>query len=327
MGLQQGEGLSMFRAPLTQGSGEEASAMSSLDWPHLTVCMDMGPDGFAAYHYAQRVLGLNMEALWDASHGGWRDFQRMIRDSSLMCYWLIFLVVANVGHGPFLEDSRFNGMQEAMRECWSTFSSSRCALFGEYARNIGDEAGVASAYSDEALDGLWDALPDDPCFVKKDYKCNMNRFWHGVERAWTFCSSWTKFLYFYSYMAIETDVLNSTILKKLVFRPDEASASTSSAFPGLDDRALRGGQVNALATSVLFLAERSRFYKLRAICKVSEPVEKWHRGQARRCRSAYWLSGQVRSGFMAHINELAQRLLFACPLSDEPTGATGVYRT
>lgn len=132
LGLEKG-GLSLFQVP-TDGTMAPEGASQPLNWVHGTICMDMGSDGFAGMNYAQRVLNLSIEQLHDPSHGSWRDFQRMLREGGMMCYWLLLMVVMNMVHGPWLEDSRFNTQQEAMKEIWGSFSHFRCALFVEYSR-------------------------------------------------------------------------------------------------------------------------------------------------------------------------------------------------
>lgn len=310
MGLPEKSGLDIFKAP-TATEVKQGEAPPPLQWRHLTICMDMGSDGFAGMNFAQQELGLNVEPLFDPSHGSWRDCQRMIRESNLMSYWLVLMMVMNLLHGPFLEDARYNSMQEALREVFASFSPGRCVLFGEYAKAMLFEAGLTVNCDDANLAAMWQGIPEDESMSRKHYKVNMNRFWHGIERAKHYAANWTKYLYLFTYMAVEGDVLNNTVLKKLILKPEESSTATSSSAPGLDDRALRGGQVNALATSVLFLSERMRFFKLRAICKASEPFEQWFRHQAHILRSvgenSEWLVHQCSGGYMDHVNSLAAR--------------------
>lgn len=308
------KGLVDLKAP-TKQEGEEADRLVPLEWMHATVAMDMGSDGVAAIHFAQRFLGLNIEPIHDASHGAWNDFKRGLRECNMMPFYYLFLVVVNTPHGPFLEDSRYNSLREALAESSKAFNARDSPLFVEHARNICVENGLEDELgSEEKLQRVFARLLEDPAIANKGYKCTMNRFFHGVERARWLVEHWSKWLYFMSYMALESDCLTCTHLKKLEFK-EEAGEATAAQRMSAEEKALRGGQINAVAATVVFMSDRFRYHKLKAVIAAQAPVEAWHREQSHMCRSvdenSAWFRAQLAGGYMAHVEQIVARCL-AC---------------
>lgn len=140
-------------------------------------------------------------------------------------------------------------MREAMSECWAAFNSSDCPLFEEFAASILQEAGRGGEVGDvSARDEMWQELQSDEVFFLKRYKCNTNRFWHGVEVGWLYTSNWTKFRLSHSYMVIESNSLNTTALHQLVFKRNDEKQQTVGESVYMEERALKG-KINALACS------------------------------------------------------------------------------
>lgn len=155
--------------------------------------MDQGSDNMAAVHFGQRVLGLNLGGLHDGSHGAWNDCKRMSREGNLTRFFYLFFIVLNTPHGPFPEDSRWNGLQEAWGECSRIFSAKQCVLFSEFCKDISAEAGSTGALdNDQDISQMFKALEHDVVLQNKSYKVNLNRFFHAIERRRFFATHWTK---------------------------------------------------------------------------------------------------------------------------------------
>lgn len=311
-------GLSHFVSP-SLDSLSSGSAPDALDWPLLSIAADRGADGVAGLHFLQRHVRANIESMFDSSHDAWRDVQRVIRQNHLMPFWLVFLVTCNVLHGPFLEGSRYNAMREALDELWSKFSPATCPLFQELCNQIMWENGRSAEVGSEGSEALlWESLQTDPALNAKGYKVNLNRFFHSIEVGWQFSRSWTKVRLSMTFMALEKDSLNTTVLSKLVFGSTTKNKSTAGEATSLEERALRG-KINTLAAAVLFLSDTERMFKLRAVLTIVRLVEEWFRDQSHRCReigeNADWFRRQVCGAFQDHIAEVWKRLAHAAHMS------------
>lgn len=300
-----GVGLAHFELPPEEQIAS-GSAPLPWTWPVLTVAADRGADGCAALHFLQRQKRVCVEEIFDASHDGWRDFGRMVRETGNLGYWYLYMVAVNVLQGPWLEASRFNAMTEAMQECWSHFNAQDCVLFDDLVARMQAEAGQnENIGSEEDKANLWRELQHDPVFAEKRYKVNSNRFWHSVEVGWTYSKNWTKFRFALTYLALENNSLSKATLEKFFFQPG-AKTSTTAEATAAEERALKG-KLSALACAVLFFSDYDRFYKLRMILSVAAPVEAWHRRQSHFCRSstenAKWFEVQV-AGFFSNTSTM-----------------------
>lgn len=305
-------GLAHFQIPSEEDIGQNSGPLP-WTWPVLSVAADRGADGCAALHFLQRQKRVCVEELFGASHDGWRDFGRMIRETGNLGYWYLYMVSVNVLQGPWLEASRFNQMREAMEECWKHFNAQDCVLFDDLVGRMQAEAGEhQNIGTEEDKAHMWRELQHDRVFTEKRYKVNSNRFWHSVEVGHIYSANWTKFRFVLTYMALENNSLSKAVLQKFFFQPG-MKASTTAEATAAEERALKG-KLSALACAVLFFSDYDRFYKLRMILSVSAPVEKWHRRQSHFCRSstenAKWMSAQVAGGFFKHVEEIWSRRLW-----------------
>lgn len=176
-------GFSAFVLPAPERL-REGGVQGVLSAPQLTVVSSRGSDGVASLHFLQRRMRCNIEPVFDGSHDSWRDFQRALRENCRLPFWCVFQITANMVQGPFLENSRFNAMQQAMQAFGSRFSPWSCPLFSELANQMLWEADVTHQQGDAAASQEeWDALQSDPIFYRRGYKVNMNRFRHGPEVA------------------------------------------------------------------------------------------------------------------------------------------------
>ena len=201
-------------------------------------------------------------------------------------------------------------MQEAMYECWGSFTSRNCKLFAALSNDILWESGRGNQVgSQDIADDLWRSMPDDDIFHKRRYKVNNNRFWHGIEVGWVYAANWTKLRIAHTYMALESDALKGSAMTKLMFKHD-GSSLTAGVAVSAEEKALQG-KLNALTVSVMFFSDKTNLGKLRAMLTIAKPVETWYRLQSHTCRSvdsnARWVREQLGGAFMKHIVDVFQR--------------------
>lgn len=316
--LFDSDGLSSFRTHARRRvhSARQQPRRRGRNW--LAIALALARPRFR-WGFAVGFLGrqerLVVEPLWCASHSSWRDFQRVLKATNLWTYWLLLLITMNVAHGPWSEDARYAAVRQAWSELRQFFVPNICPLFDEWASNMVWEQGLSSQLTGTQTAELWECLSSETPMSLKDYKVNMHRFWHGVEKAKQYAVHWSSFLLGCSYLGLERDILHSASVRKVLFpatATSEATASTSSAIPGADDKALHQTCTNFVALAVLFLYDRSRLATLRCILCACRPVEAWYRHQVAQCRSAddnsAWFVDQVSGGYFSHVVEVMRVL-------------------
>lgn len=305
-------GLAHFKKPKPgDGAGGDELSTTPLKWPHLSIALDRGSEGCSALHFLQRVAEANIEELWDPSHDSWRDFQRVLRECDMLPFWYMFMVSANLVHGPFLEGSRYKALTEAMSEVAQHFSPDSCPLYDELLRDMLWEAGRAQEVGEEVRQAAWDDLLSEKALLEKQYKITMNRFWHGVQSAWRFAKHWSQFKFAVCYLGLETGALTATNAHKLMFRQNDLDSSTQAKPTSIEEQALKM-KINTVALASIFFADYSRLIKLRCLLAVVQPIEEWYRAQAHSLRdiksNSAWMLSQVGGGYFQHIMEVWKRL-------------------
>lgn len=302
-------GLSYFIRP---DPGTEQHRMP-LSWPVLSISLDRGSEGVAAVHYLQREKKLVLDEAWDPLHDSWRDYQRVLRECSLLAYWYLYMVAANVLHGPFLESARYKALVEALREAGAHFTADTCPLYDEVLRDILKESGRPQDISDESRAEVWQDLLEEPALLQKRYKINMNRFWHGVQTGWVYARHFSQFKFAITYLGLETGALSETNVNHLLFKQNDhgGKTTTQGEATSMEERALKSKGVSAISLAVLYFSDASHLMKLRCLLIVAQPVEDWYRDCSFRCRTIdgnyQWFLGQLAGQFMEHIVQVWKR--------------------
>ncbi len=144
----------------------------------------------------------------------------------------------------------------------------------------------------------------------------MNRFWHGVEEGWKVAEAWSMYRYVWQYVPVETDIMNTAALKKLLFKESVGYAderrTTSVEVPTVADKAIKHAVTHVIVVAVRFLSEPQRVFTLRSIRVASHPSHKPYQSQRHACRSmedhATLMRGQIGGDFMVQ-RELEWQLL------------------
>jgi len=168
-------------------------------WPHLSVVADQGSDGMCALSAAMCCDGLKLKVspLWDPAHGAWRDTQCALRELKLFPWLLLLLITVNLPHGPDLTCMRFNQIKAAMAHCFSVHSSGTCLLFQTHARAIMEELGsdLPDMNGASKEESAWAWLREHSVFLRRGYKCNLNRFMSAVHEGSSLRKRWTASLF------------------------------------------------------------------------------------------------------------------------------------
>lgn len=286
-------------------------------WNHLTLVVDQGSDGLCGGSWL-RAAGANITLVMDMSHGGNNDFLDMLRDLNIYKFWILLMIPLNLEHGPFQSDLRFN----QVRECWDSvlkhFSPNQLPLFAERAKDLLEESGgegclLADSPNNDIDEALWRRLQFG--WRPKGAKANLYRFHDTRRQASAFLEWWTATLLKYEQVALETGMLASTKLARLVVREEhelgeagEVVGSTDSKRVCISERALRGCCQNSLVISVMVLAERWHYYLTKAIVTVAAPLSAWHHAQNHELRDSEgahsWLVRQLERDFGEHVAEI-----------------------
>ena len=154
----------------------------------------------------------------------------------------------------------------------------------------------------------------DEVFPKADYKANMSRQWHAFERACTISNNWTKLRFSHTYLALETDALTDTHIKKVMFKfgQNDGLGRTAAEKSSKGENAIKHMGINALCCAVMFLSDCFNRKKLRCVVSAAQPLEKWYREERKFCRdmssNAQWWIRQCNDGFMEHVHDAWDRL-------------------
>eukprot|EP00974_Lingulodinium_polyedra_P014925 1444191-Lingulodinium_polyedra.AAC.1 len=116
----------------------------------------------------------NISVYCDMSHGANNDVTDTIKTLSLFPFWLLMMIVANVQHGPWGEDLRWNQVTEAWSECHHRFSCKNCPLFQSYCKQILDELEQSGIFIPDAGEDqeecLWQYMAKGDILERKGTK-------------------------------------------------------------------------------------------------------------------------------------------------------------
>lgn len=217
------------------------------EWPWLGISMDQGSDGLSAAFALQNFFSLNCSLFFDFSHGGHKDLQAALRACHLMDFILLYMVSANLMHGPNKDDARFNQARACMKKAYAELDEST-PLFAAVVPAIADELmreGVTFPKDTPLEQEVWDHLKGSDTFARKGYQLNLNRFMGVVDVASKeVLPRWSTDCWERTFLAIEMGWLQGAAVSKLILRPGEGEAMDEAHRPvthsvTLEDRSLR----------------------------------------------------------------------------------------
>eukprot|EP00971_Amphidinium_carterae_P054426 1072187-Amphidinium_carterae.1 len=286
--------------------------------------MDQGSDGFSAYWWMIKEH-LNISLWADPSHCAWNDLKGSLKDVGLFGFWMMQMVVHNVPHGPWNDDARHQQLLEAWQEALASGNGDDNALFQRLLPDIQDELKTKVHFDNHDMSKeVWDYICEERPFQRKGCKSNLNRFFSTTHNARESLHLWTLRFFQYSFCGLELDMLKNPADATLNLKDTDDTANmgesktTDSTQPTIVDKAMQRKAGNAMTVSIGILADKTNLMQTRAICTVSEPLEKWHFRQNKLLRAASstipWLLEQQGGAFMGSLCETLRLLQDPGPL-------------
>ena len=259
------------------------------------------------------------------------DLKGSWNEIGLWDFVLLFMIHANVPHGPDSDDLRHHQLRSAMQQAYHNLDEST-PLFASVASDIHAQlrdSGHSWPGDDNAAKEVWSyCKSQDPC-SNKGYHLNLNRFQGTVQRAGECLGKWALDKWERTYLCLELDWLHGAGVRRLVLRPgpvesttEEGRTSTSTALVTLEDRSLRACMQRAMVASCLFLNRELNRRRWSIWYEVGAIGKEWHGQQSHELLpkdvSVKWLIDQVaKGGFFNRMNLLAgavsnESLLLRC---------------
>ena len=300
-------------------------------WPSVGAALDQGSDGLCATWALEYEFDVNIRKHGDWSHGGHKDLQVALNAEGLFDFILVFMISANVLHGPDKDDMRNHQLRDARASAYRRLGPST-PLFQWQCSDIHQELVAEGVEFDGnfSLDHeVYNHCRVESPYATKGYRLNLNRFQGVVDVAENIVlPRWARDTWERSFVCLETDMCGGTALRKLILKPtaadafteDGAAASTSEQKINIEDRSFRNCLQNALVVSMLFLSDLLNKRKLQCFVKVSTVLRKWHGRQntdLRSCQaSVKWYREQLAGGFMQHVLEILDSVVGDAALID-----------
>lgn len=291
-------------------------------WPILTMCLDQESTNLASVHWLMYNQGAAIDPQWDPNHGAWNDVKCAAKASGYMAFLLGLMVVWNLPHGPWADDMRSAQVQEALDLMTDCREASVPPLIEARSRSILQESGCEECLSNpDAIQRMWEGFRQDTPFRKKGSKTSLNRFMSLVKQGRSELKHWSFRLACYELVSMESDMLSSGKVQKLVFKRAEAEATaneggttgaegeakgtTSSRRPDGVDHALRTSCQNAMVLSIFLLSAPLAWRRLAIFIDISNHIDRWHSRASKTCRSVTecqaWVSQESSGGCLNNI--------------------------
>ena len=84
-------------------------------WNFIAVCLDQGSMDFFATFSLEYHFKVCLVKWPDFFHGGHKDLQVALKDIGWWDWLLLFMINANVNHGPSKDDQRHHQVRDSMR--------------------------------------------------------------------------------------------------------------------------------------------------------------------------------------------------------------------
>jgi hypothetical protein len=292
-------------------------------WPALTICMDLGADGYCGINGLIHLWLLNVICWPDGSHGANRDFVLFLNIIGLKNFWILMCSSWNLPHGNEMhKDGRHWQMRKAMEFYFATKNPRDAKLFLANCRDMKNElveSGVMFAGVDPIEVEVFQYLKSTHPFAAKDRKCSFSRFLSVVSRPLELLKDWAQDRFARTYTAIECDFLRGKKFSAAVsVRTNgaelvgESGAHTSSKVLDIVDRSVRDSCANVVSLSVMMLSKDENKRLCNVTLSPAKHLKKWE-GQgnagnrsAPECERLAMV--QATGGYMEHLNDMVKAL-------------------
>lgn len=214
---------------------------------------------------------------------------------------LLTMLVYNLPHATFSEDTRFQHTREAVAEMIATSSAEDSALFNDMVGDIRWEMSLDEDGESLSDNDIWNMIPTMECFQKKGCRVNANRCMGWVKQSTKDAPQWTMRKLVYTYIAIEADMLAGKNLRTLAAKPVELGAADGTTAVGEaagGEKVLRAACQNTLVMAVLILGDAMNRFRVRAMVALTKPFLRHFEQQSHELRSAVvameWQGRQVQ---------------------------------
>ena len=210
--VSSGAGLERFQVQATADGGEPPAK----SWKRLTIACDQGSDGVCCINALQRKFRLNVDAMWDPSHGLWNDILLSLSMMGSSSWVYLMLVVFNLPCGPWSDDARFKMVVESQKEI-TKIGLHNLPLYQHYTPQLRQELADDPAGADDSDASILEACLEHSPWVKKGVKVSRNRFLGFIYKGLEVRRHWHKMKvsYLHTALAIETYPISAQNLPSL----------------------------------------------------------------------------------------------------------------
>ena len=279
-----------------------------LEWPRLSLAIDLGTDGYCAVGFMQRKLAMNVDMCPDPSHGVDNNISLAIKRAGLQEHMHMALISRNVQHGPYKEGRRYQEVLTALSEVFEAEGPSTCPLFQQMLPFMLQDRGWSHRMGEDRIaETMWKPMRDESPFRIKGTSVNPSRFLGPLRQARheDEAADWHFKRFGYTYTCLEMDFLRGKELKKLVLKTGPPAGARMRQ-PAIEEKAIRAAMCNAMVLCTLFLSDLDHQVYSRIIIVGCQFWDAWHSEQNSFLRSAQgseiWMGEQIKGKYMDTIN-------------------------
>ncbi|CAK0797975.1 unnamed protein product [Prorocentrum cordatum] len=297
------------------------------NWPHMSLPMDLGPDGMAGCNALLYKWKLNLTRIDEFSHGSNNDLKVYLKEIGMWDLAILLFIHFNVPFGPGKEGDRYRHLErvDTMRKIYDEETYRSVPCFQHYCNNIvqemkrdgyeftGDEPDAAVA---------WNFMKEENGFIPLGMRLNFCRCCDaadGFDRNYKY---WWRHTFERACVALEHDMLANAKLQKVAVKQAEVDGAivegggtTSSAKVTIDAKVLRSANANAVAISVLLTSCPRNRRTVACSFAPMHVVKKWQGKSAKEMKTAeatqVWMTNQIRGDFMDHVISIVNGLMDA----------------
>eukprot|EP00971_Amphidinium_carterae_P339293 6476994-Amphidinium_carterae.1 len=196
-------------------------------WPSLSLALDQGSDGMAAFHYMAHGLGLNVSLFCDPSH----QWQRDVIGAWTACSWQkwvrLMVIPFNLLHGPYHAKARLEELRSLMASFRTYLEQDEQPLLAAYESELLAECGLQHMQGTQgASEALRESLLGKCASLTAGSKVAMCRFGNIIDAMESFKSSWYFMLLLLLHMASHTGHVDARKVRDAMAK---ATAGTRAA--------------------------------------------------------------------------------------------------
>ena len=179
---------------------------SAFEWPSVSVCMDQGPDGCAALHWAQRAAHMNIDGVFDLSHLGSCALKEGVNGAGLKAFTSLMGLAYRAKHGPWDEGIRWQQAKEAMGTYIQCMSPVDCPRFEKALPKILRDKGELGRLKEDGIhEELWQTWVKGLPWACRGTPISDARFSGTIREAETEDKVWHEHAMAYELACLELD--------------------------------------------------------------------------------------------------------------------------